>query len=142
MTWFHLRIPQTYQTLVHPCSSCLCSSMILSSAACNTLGNSSCATSPGVSAVRNSRTYSATVSKEGSFTQLSIAIIMSVYNVGPFNNGGILNISAKPNYSHTFSASLVSSKRRFCLREGTGLALFHASSHGLPATSIRPLNRP
>ena len=41
-----------------------------------------------------------------------------------------------------FSASLVSSKRRFCLQATTGLAARHISSQRLPGACILPLKRP
>ncbi len=41
-----------------------------------------------------------------------------------------------------FSASLVSSKRRFCLQATTGLAVRHISCQRLPGVCILPLKRP
>ena len=43
---------------------------------------------------------------------------------------------------NTFSASLVSSKSRFCLRTGTERALCHTSTHILPGIRMRRLRCP
>ncbi len=91
----------------------------LSTAACSSVGNSICITSPGLRLVKYCRTFSASLHGmvQCSFSADFLLNYLSIYY-------------------------LVSSNSLFCLLAGTGLALLHASCQRLPEASIRLLSLP
>ncbi len=90
------------------------------------------------------------------FTSRSIGLLLSSGRISSssksrwmeaWKTAGIMSLAICPGLydekvCRIFSASFVSSKRRFWRQEGTGLAAFHISSHKFPGDCILPLKWP